>query len=151
MHRSDGTNLAVGALLVGISAVILGLLSPLAAGIVAAICGVAGLYMIVGGVYVGLPTPATVVERAFRPRLTDAEAEVTQILRDGLVFQISVVNRGRDDVRDGLVNVTVPEDVQELKRSTTAGEVNNPEHKGSFWDQPEKFWKIGRASCRERV
>jgi hypothetical protein len=141
MHRSDGINVAVGGLLVGISAVILGLLSPTAAAIVAIACAATGIYMIVGGVYLGLPTPTTAVERALAPRLRSIGARVTRIVAGDPVFSIRIQNTGRDDLNDALINLTVPDDFHSLKRCTASGEVNRPEHRGSFWDEDgQKFW-----------
>jgi hypothetical protein len=130
MHRSEGTNIAVGALLIGIGAVILGLLAPVAAAVVAAVSALAGGYLILG-VYRGWPLPTTATERLFRPSLTSAAAHVISVHGHKVVFQIGIENAGRGDVPNGLLNVVVPEFVSELHRCTESGRIGQPEHKGA--------------------
>jgi hypothetical protein len=132
MRRSDGTNLAIGGILVGISAVMLGLLSPAAAVAVAGVCGILGLYVIVGGVYLGWWTPATAVERALQPNLRDAEAEVFLVQDKHVFFQIGVYNSGRDNLDGAHLNVIVPEFVSEMHRCTVEGKLAEKNIKERF-------------------
>jgi hypothetical protein len=139
MDRSEGTTLAVGALLVGVGAVILGLLAPTAAAVVGAICGVAGIYM-VASVYTGWPTFRTATDRVFQPKLSEARAEYRRHINDDVVFLIRVENSGRDNLNNALVNVVVPDFVRSLKRSTADGDVGREEHRGVFSIEDERFW-----------
>ncbi len=139
MHRSEGINVALAAILLGIGAVILGLLAPTAAVIVGAVCAAAGLYLL-GGVYVGWWLPTTAVARAFQARLVVVEAHVRKVTLAYFVVHLNVKNEGREDVADALVNFVVPDFVEEVKRCTPEGDVNVPEHKGAFWREDERFW-----------
>jgi len=140
MERSEGANLAVGALLIGIGAVILGLLAPVAAAVVAGVCAFVGAYLIVGGVYLGWPSFTTAAERVFRPRLVNASSRLVQTDR-GIVFELAALNEGRDDLIDANLNVVVPTFVTKLDRCSAHGQVGLPEHKGAFFPgRQEGFW-----------
>jgi hypothetical protein len=151
MDRSEGINVAVGALLVGIGVVILGLLAPEAATVVAAACTVAGLYLIVGGAYFGLPSLRTATDRAFSPKLEGAKAEIDRVEGNNAIVRIEVANTGRDDLNGAVVIVSVPSFVSRLDRCNYQGEVGLPQHKGEFYkDNEASFWN-GNVSFPGRL
>ncbi len=140
MDRSEGINVAVGALLVGVAAVILGLLAPTAAAVVGAVSFVCGAYLIVA-VYAGWPTLTTAAQRVYKPRLVDAEASVRGFPPDGsVVFQIGAVNTGRGNLDDAYLNVVVPSFITRMERCTQDGECGRDEHKGAFSFGAERYW-----------
>ena len=136
MHRSEGVNVAAAAILLGIGAVILGLLAPIAAAIVAGVCIVAGLYVL-GGIYVGWWLPTTAVERLFRPNLRDLEASIVKVSDPQVILRVGLYNAGRDNVPDAILNVVVPEFITEIHRCAEDGEIGREEHKGTFSRTPE--------------
>ncbi len=139
MDRSEGVNVAVGAVLVGFGAVILGLIAPEAAYVASALCIAAGGYLVIG-VYMGWPLPTTAAERAFRPNLTVELTGLRDSGDDFVVFHVAIKNHGRGDANDAFVNVVVPDFVTEMARCTAEGETGLEEHKGAFSREAEQFW-----------
>lgn len=164
MERSDATHLAVAAILLGVGGVGLSILAPLTAsadspdwtavwflasaaafGLFSAL----GVYVVVA-VYVGWPLPPTAAQRAFRPNLADLKARIRHRDERHAIVEISVRNRGRGDLNDALVNLIVPEFVDEVERCTADGGPGRPEHAGAFWKEDEKFWN-GNVSFPGRM
>jgi hypothetical protein len=114
------------------------------------VCLALGIYMIVGGVYLGWWTPATALERAFQPNLSHADAWVTRVEGDDVIFRIGVVNTGRDNLDDAIVTVSVPDFVSAMQRCSADGVTGLDEHRGSFWREGERFWN-GNVSFPGRI
>ena len=154
MHRPDGRNFALAAILLGVSAVtLLNLLSDRPSAIIAVACGVLGVYVLIGGVYLGWWTPATALERRLQPRLVDAQARMTLILDHGdFVMELLIRNAGWDNLDDAYLNIIVPETVSELKRSNPAGDVHvvQPQNRGAFTELRQRFWE-GNVSFPGRM
>lgn len=150
MDRSQGVTVAVASLLIGIGAVLVGLLSPTASIAIAAVCFATGVYLLVGGVYLGKWTPTTYLDRAFRPHLVEVEAWVARVHHNAVIFRIKLRNAGRDDLNGAYVIVIVPEFITEMARTNAEGEGGHPELLGGFWREDERFWN-GNVSFPGRL
>lgn len=99
---------------------------------------VLGAYILTS-VMIGLPFPATRLERIMQPRLTGTEARAARVDGTDVVFQIGTYNAGRANVDGAMVNVVVPEYINELHRCSENGEIGRPEHKGGCSGVPESL------------
>jgi hypothetical protein len=151
MDKSEAASISVSGILLGIGGVMLSIVFPLAAAVdppaltawwflalssIGGALALVGTYMVVA-VYAGCWLPATARERAFRPRLQDAEAHVLRLDENDAVFRIALYNAGRGNVDGALLNVVVPDFITELHRCSETGVTGLEEHKGAYSSTPE--------------
>jgi hypothetical protein len=140
MDRSEGPNIAVGALLLGVTTVIVAVVvSRHIAEIAAVVCFIAGAYLI-ASVYTGWPSLLTAQARVFRPRLTNARAEVRQGSQNVYILLVRVDNTGRDNLVDADVNLVVPEIVESMWRCDRNGNNLPIGEAGQLHIEDERFW-----------